>query len=156
MRTALILALLWASILACGLIAGVYLAFSSFVMPALARIEPSAGVAAMNAINVDILSSIFMPLFFGATVMAVLLAAYGVWRWGEPGSMFMVAGAAIWLAGMFCVTVIFNVPLNDRLAENSQAAWATYLSEWTRWNSARCAASIISTILYALAATNLD
>jgi hypothetical protein len=35
----------------CGLVAGVFFAFSSFVMNALARLQPAQGVAAMQAIN---------------------------------------------------------------------------------------------------------
>jgi uncharacterized membrane protein len=39
--------LTFASALGCGLIAGVFFAFSSFVMRALARLPPARGVAAM-------------------------------------------------------------------------------------------------------------
>jgi uncharacterized membrane protein len=35
--------LLWFDAVGCGLLAGVYFAFSTFVMTALSRIEPSAG-----------------------------------------------------------------------------------------------------------------
>jgi uncharacterized membrane protein len=37
--------------LGCGLNAGVFLAFSSFVMKALARLQPAQGIAAMQSIN---------------------------------------------------------------------------------------------------------
>ncbi len=40
--------------LGCGLIAGVFFAFSSFVMNALARIQPTQGIAAMQSINITI------------------------------------------------------------------------------------------------------
>jgi uncharacterized membrane protein len=41
-----------ASALGCGLVAGVSFAFSAFVMPALKRLKPAEGIAAMQAINV--------------------------------------------------------------------------------------------------------
>jgi uncharacterized membrane protein len=37
--------------LGCGLNAGVFFAFSSFVMKALARLQPAQGIAAMQSIN---------------------------------------------------------------------------------------------------------
>lgn len=40
--------------LGCGLIAGVFFAFSTFVMKGLARIPTEAGVAAMQSINVTV------------------------------------------------------------------------------------------------------
>jgi len=39
------------SALGCGLTAGVFFAFSSFVMKALGRIQPAQGIAAMQSIN---------------------------------------------------------------------------------------------------------
>lgn len=47
----LILVLLWISSLGCGLIAGLYFAFSAFIMKALGRIEQAVGMSAMNSIN---------------------------------------------------------------------------------------------------------
>jgi uncharacterized membrane protein len=38
--------------LGCGLIAGVFFAFSVFVMSALARLQPAQGIAAMQSINI--------------------------------------------------------------------------------------------------------
>ena len=60
--------LLWFSALGCGVMAGVYFAFSTFIMTSLDRLDQTAGIAAMNAINVDIVRSLFMPLFLGTTV----------------------------------------------------------------------------------------
>lgn len=39
--------------LGCGLIAGVFFAFSTFVMSALARLQPAQGIAAMQSINME-------------------------------------------------------------------------------------------------------
>lgn len=46
--------------LGCGLIAGVFIAFSTFVMKALARLPPDEGIAAMQSINVSVLNSWFI------------------------------------------------------------------------------------------------
>ena len=46
--------------LGCGLVAGVFFAFSPFVMKALARLPAEQGVAAMQAINVAAITFAFM------------------------------------------------------------------------------------------------
>jgi len=43
----------------------------------------AAGISAMNAINVDIVRSLFMPLFLGGTLAAAALAVMAILRWGE-------------------------------------------------------------------------
>ncbi|MBI5131289.1 MAG: DUF1772 domain-containing protein [Rhodopseudomonas palustris] len=147
MMPALVTALLWFGAIGCGLMAGVYFTFSAFVMTALARLPPASGIAAMNAINADIVRSLFLPLFFGTTLAAAALAALGVLQWGEPGAAAMAAGGAIYVLGMFVVTVARNVPLNNALAATDPASaaaaepWATYVRDWTWWNHLRTVAS---------------
>jgi uncharacterized membrane protein len=146
--------LLWFSAIGCGLLAGLYFAFSSFVMTALGRIDRAHGVSAMNAINSTILSSLFMPLFFGTTLASLILAVVALFRWSEPGSTAMLAGGLIYVAGMFLCTVFFNVPLNNALAAvdpaSAEAApvWARYLRDWTLWNHVRTIASTAACALY--------
>lgn len=154
MRQLFTAGLLWFSALGCGLLGGVYFAFSTFIMTSLGRIDQAAGIAAMNAINVEIVRSLFMPIFIGTTLTSAALAVMTVFRWGEPGAIAMLAGGAVYVIGMFLVTVIFNVPLNDALAAahpaNAEAAslWARYLQDWTFWNHVRTAASIGACALF--------
>src|SRR5215469_4058099 len=136
-------ALLWFSAIGCGLLAGTYFAFSAFVMTALARIEPAQGIAAMNSINVTIVKSLFMPLFLATTATSAALAVLALLSWSEPGAMAILAGGLLHLLGMFAITAIFNVPLNDALAAadptgaQGAALWARYLEDWTFWNHVR-------------------
>jgi uncharacterized membrane protein len=153
MHNAWITGLLWFSVVGCGLMAGVYFAFSGFVMTALSRIDRASGVAAMNAINAVILRSLFMPLFFGTTVAALILAVMALARWGTAGALSMLVGGVAYVLGMFVVTMLFNVPLNNLLqaAEPSIADaapnWARYLREWTMWNHVRTIASTVACAL---------
>jgi uncharacterized membrane protein len=152
-----IAALLWFSAIGCGLLAGLYFAFSAFIMTSLGRIGPSAGIAAMNAINVDIVRSLFIPLYFGTTLAGAVLAVIGLLRWGEPGAFASLAGGVIYVAGMFVVTMLFNVPLNNALATVDPASgegatvWARYLKDWTLWNHMRTVACTVATIFFVLA-----
>ncbi len=154
MRQLLAPALLWFSAIGCGLLAGVYFAFSAFVMTALSRIDQAAGISAMNAISVEIVRSLFMPLFVGTTLTAAALAVLALFRWGMPGSTAMLAGGVIYVLGMFVVTAVFNVPLNDALAAvdpsgaEGLSVWARYLRNWTLWNHVRTVASTAACALF--------
>jgi uncharacterized membrane protein len=155
MRQILTSALLWFSAIGCGLLAGVYFAFSAFVMTSLGRIGPPSGIAAMNAINADIVKSLFMPLFLGTSLSALLLAISGAFAWKEPGAIAMCAGGILYVIGMTIVTMAFNVPLNDALAAVAPASeaslWSRYLTEWTWWNHVRTVACAVSFVLFIVA-----
>src|SRR5262245_39759020 len=57
-----------------GLMAGLFFAFSSFIMAALAKLPAEQGIAAMNSINVTILNATFGLVFFGTTLLCLGLA----------------------------------------------------------------------------------
>lgn len=143
MSTVWLSGLLWFSALGCGLLAGLFFAFSAFIMSALGRLPPAAGIAAMNAINAAILRSLFMPVFLGTTLSAGLLAAIALFRWQEPGAGAMFCGGTIHVLGMFACTMFIEVPQNNalqRVDPDSEAAspiWQRYLIRWTTWNHVR-------------------
>lgn len=154
MMQILVPGLLWFSAIGCGLLAGLYFAFSAFIMTALGRIGQAAGIAAMNAINVAIIQSLFMPIFLGTTATSATLSAIALFRWGEPGATAMLVGGSLYVLGMFAVTMIFNVPLNNALAVVDPASteatplWARYLADWTKWNHVRTVASTVACALF--------
>jgi uncharacterized membrane protein len=143
--------------LGCALMAGLFFAFSVSVMRALGRIAPEAGMAAMQAINVAILNPVFLTVFMGTAVACAVVAAAGVLRWGEPGAAWRLAGGALYLAGTFLVTVVFNVPMNEALAgaapddPEARGLWERYLARWTAWNHVRAAAALAATAALVLA-----
>jgi uncharacterized membrane protein len=154
MRQLLTTGVLWFSAIGCGLMAGVYFAFSAFVMRSLASIAPASGIAAMNAINVKILGSLFMPLFLGTTLTAAILAGLAIFAWSDPRAIAMLAGDTLYVIGMFAVTMVFNVPLNDALAvidpasAQGAASWQRYIRDWTLWNHVRTLASAVASALF--------
>ena len=151
--------LLWFSALGCGLLAGLYFAFSTFIMTALGRIELVHSVSAMNSINATILRSLFMPVFVGTTLSGLALAIAALSHWGRPGAVLMLAGGLIYVVGMFVVTMVCNVPLNNRLAAADPAnaettsVWARYLKEWTLWNHVRTISSLAASAFFIAAIT---
>lgn len=154
MADALYTIALWAAALAAGGMAGVYFAFSTFVMRALAALPGADGPAAMRSINRVILRSAFLPLFFASTGLSAGLALWALRDLSAPGAPPALAGGGLYVAGMFVVTVAFNVPRNDRLdraapgsAEEAEI-WRAYLSEWTAWNHVRTVACALSCGLF--------
>jgi uncharacterized membrane protein len=157
--SAWITGLLWFSAIGCGLMAGVYFAFSGFIMTALSRVDQASGVAAMNSINTVILRSLFLPLFFGTTLAALILAITAVFRWSAPGTATTLVGGVAYVVGMFVVTMLLNVPLNNALqavdsaSADAATTWGHYLREWTRWNHVRTVSSTAACALFIAALT---
>ena len=136
-----------------GLMAGVYLAFSVVIMKSLATLKPSQGIDAMNAINKVILKTAFMPLFFGSSILALVIIAAGLWCQSEPGAGKALTAGLIYFFGMSVSTAAFNVPLNTKLAQvtgdgdEAQRTWHEYLSHWTGWNSSRTLWSFVTLVI---------
>ena len=146
-----------ASILA-ALSGGIFYAFSSFVMGALARLERAEGIRAMQSINVVVINPAFFVVFFGAGV-AALAAVTGSFVGGDPsGRVAIVIGAAAYVLGCIGVTVVGNVPLNDRLAAidadgpDAASVWSTYLERWTIWNHVRTFFCVVAAVAFVIAA----
>jgi uncharacterized membrane protein len=124
-----------------GIVGGVFFVFSVAIMPAFARLSPEHGVAVMRAVNVTIVRAPFMIVFVGtalACVAEVVLAPTAPAAW---------IGAALYLLGGFGVTVVVNVPLNNRLMTGDpDDVWPIYATRWTAWNHVRAAACIAAAI----------
>lgn len=142
------------AIIATGLVAGVILAFSDFVMKSLALIPPEAGSEAMQVINRKVYGSIFIALLIGMSVYSVLLGGYAFLRLEGSAATWIIAGSTIYLIGTFLVTVVFNVPMNQKLDVMDHTAlstanyWATYLKNWTFWNHVRTMAPTAAMVCF--------
>jgi uncharacterized membrane protein len=143
--------------LGCALMAGVFFAFSSFVMTALRRLPATQGIAAMQSINKLAVTPVFMTALFGTAVACVGLGAWATISWGEGPSALVLAGGALYLVGTIGVTIACNVPLNNRLAtlhpQGAGAAgyWDEYVTRWTAWNHVRTVAALAAAALLTVA-----
>jgi uncharacterized membrane protein len=138
-----------------ALAAGIFFAFSSFIMKALARLPSSEGMAAMQSINIAVINPAFMTVFMGTTAISLMLVIIAIWAWSMPAAPYFLTGGLLYFIGTFLVTGMGNVPLNDQLAamdaDDPRASdiWMHYLDEWTRLNTIRtvCAAAAAMVIL---------
>jgi len=146
-----------AAALGCGLIAGVFFAFSAFVMGALARLPSAQGIAAMQSINIVVINPVFLGVFFGTAVLCFVLIVAALIAWGESGAMPLLAGSVLYLVGTIGVTMACNVPRNNALAAvaadaaDSTRVWSRYVAEWTAWNHVRTGAALLAAASFMIA-----
>ena len=143
-----------------GLSAGIFFAFSTFVMQALAQQPNDQGLATMQSINITVINPWFMVVFFGPAVACIFLIISLLFQGNQAISGYCLAGSLVYLIGTIGVTIAGNIPLNDALAIVSPDSaegtilWAKYLSDWTFWNHIRTAAAFLAATLFAIALCN--
>lgn len=146
-----------ATALGSGIIAGVFFAFSTFIMRALARMPAPQGMAAMQQINITVLNPLFLLVFMGCALASLVLIVMAAMRWSQQGALLVILGAGLYLIGTLLVTIFGNVPLNDALAKANPASpeglslWERYQATWTLWNHVRTVAALGAAALLTLA-----
>jgi uncharacterized membrane protein len=144
----LLFALTLFAALGCGVVAGVFFAFSAFVMRAFARLPAQQGIAAMQAINVAAITPAFMVALFGTALACGALIVSSLLVWGEPFAAYLLSGGALYLVGTIVPTGVYHVPRNDALAKieprgaGAEDHWSRYLRGWTAGNHVRFAAAL--------------
>ena len=143
--------------LGAALVAGIFFAFSTFIMTALSRLLPEQGIASMHFINVAVLNPCFLAVFFRTALGSIALALLGILYWDASGSTYLVSGSLLYLIGCILVTIVLNVPLNNALADVEPGSkegtemWTRYLSTWTTWNHLRTVASLAAAASFIVA-----
>ena len=134
--------------------AGLFFAFSTFVMRALSRLPADHAMAAMQQINAAITTALFGLAFFGTALvcLAIIVATFASALSSLPAALFL-AGSLLYLVGVIGVTIAFNVPLNNALAGSTvaQAAdyWPRYVQAWLAWNHVRTVLATASLLCFA-------
>lgn len=139
-----------------GLMAGLFYAFNVAVVPSLRSIKATQHIAAMQAINTKIKNPVFFLSFFGPTLL-LPLAAY--LHRGAEEFPWLIAAAALHILGPNGVTIVGNIPLNEKLdkidanklseaeAEQIRQDFQRPGSPWMQWHNVRTLAAIASTAL---------
>jgi len=136
-----------------GTSAGAFFTFSTFTMAGLKRLAPAQGAAAMQAINKEAPTPLFMLLLFGTGAACLVLMIYTALHLQEPGSEYQLIAGALYIVGVVLVTIGYHVPRNNMLdsldpsSAEGIAYWATYLEEWVRMNHVRTIAPLLAAVL---------
>jgi uncharacterized membrane protein len=153
----LLYVLTFTTALGSGIIAGLFFAFSTFVMTALARLPAEQGISAMQSINTTILNPLFSLVFMGTTLLCLILGIVSFLKLGTDSATYMLAGCILYFFGVILVTIVFNVPLNNSLEAvvpgSSEGAllWTHYLKSWMPWNHVRTIASLAALASFIIA-----
>lgn len=119
---------------------GLYFIFSNTIMSSLKQFESGADV--MVAINEVILNPLFMAVFWISGLGSLYLVIFA------DGLLFI--SGVIFFMGTTFITVLRNVPLNNRLRDSGPdraQVWQQYLDKWVFWNHVRSVAAVTSGLL---------
>ena len=138
-----------------GLLAGVFFAFSCGVAPGLRRVDDGVYVMAFRAINRSIVNLLFLLVFLGAPIATAAAAVLHLDGARREVLACLVPALVLSLLS-FAVTVLVNVPLNNRLAAaptgdaQLRKARDDFEIHWNRWNHVRTATSTAALVLLAI------
>ena len=144
-------------VVGCGLLGGVFFAFSAFVMSGLNRLPASKATAAMQSINVTAQHPPLMLALFGTAAVCGALVYRAISTWGDRRALLLLIGAVTYLIGAVLVTIAVNVPLNNQLAgvqaggPSVSADWHHFVTLWTLANHARAVLCLAGCALLATA-----
>ena len=134
--------------------AGALFTFSTFTIEGLRRLPPSQGASAMQSINKQAPTPLFMLVLFGTAAVCVAVGINASLNLDDAASRYQLAACALYIIGVVIVTIGYHVPRNDTLAAldpNSAEGiryWATYLNEWVPMNHVRTIVPLISAALF--------
>jgi len=141
------------AIISFGFIGGVYFAFSFFIIQSLKKTGDLEAIRTMNEINLVILKSPFILLFFFSSLIAFILFLKNLILY----KLISKEGfsSLIFLVGMFLCTAVKNVPLNKKLADfdftdtscRPGIEWNDYYKNWIKWNHIRTVSCFLSMVL---------
>ncbi|MGA9584001.1 MAG: DUF1772 domain-containing protein [Terracidiphilus sp.] len=114
-----------------GLLIGTEFAVAAFINPILRKLGAREELRAIRLFAAKLGAE--MPFWYSASFL--LLIAEAVMRRGEPGFLLLIAAGAIW-AGVIVLTLVFLVPINNRLARvDPDAAGEPALKEHGQWDA---------------------
>ena len=144
------------AILLIGIMAGIFFTWSNAVKPGIGKLSDIEYWRALQAMNRVILNKAFIVIFLGA-VIAVTVVPIAHFKLFPDNIfwLFIITLATYWI-GVFGVTVLGNVPLNELLDEINlesitlEEIKALRTSIEVKWNNLNLIRSISSGITFVL------
>ncbi|QUH06015.1 DUF1772 domain-containing protein [Saccharopolyspora erythraea] len=126
-----------------GVNAGVFFAFSAFIMPGLHELPAGVAIPAMQAFNRTAVTAPFMLVLLGTAVLCVVVIIRAFMTWSTASGRWMLGGAVVYLLAAIVITVVCSVPINDAIdaltpfSSEAVASWADLSTRWLWWNHLR-------------------
>jgi uncharacterized membrane protein len=111
----------------------------------------------MQSIIVAIKNPLFLTIFFVTAALAALLGIAASLRWPKPGGLWLLIGSLLYLNGPFGVTLLKNLPLNNKLAAiklesaDESRFWNEFCAAWGMWNHVRWLGALGASAAFILA-----
>lgn len=137
-----------------ALIAGLFYAYSCSIVLGLGKLSDTEYLKSMQNINREILNPVFFMSFMGTAVL--LPVTTFLFRGESSVFIFLLLASAAYLIGVFGVTIVGNVPLNDMLdkfdissstIEAIKQMRESFENRWNLLNTVRTIFSVISIVL---------
>lgn len=137
-----------------ALIAGLFYAYSCSVVLGLGKLSDAEYLKAMQNINREILNPVFFMSFMGTAIL--LPVSTFLFRGEQPAFIFLLIATFVYLIGVFGVTIVGNVPMNNLLdqfdiststAEAVKQMRENFENRWNFLNNIRTVFSVISILL---------
>ena len=129
------------AVVSAGLGSGIFLAFSSGVMPGLRRADDPAYVAAMRGINIAVINPAFLLPIFLTPVLIGAAAVVAFISGASTTGVLLLVGGALFLIGGVLLTGARNIPLNNALeaskGSDPASARAAFDRPWRASNHVR-------------------
>jgi uncharacterized membrane protein len=133
-----------------GLLIGTEFAVSVFINPVLWKLEDRAQAAAIRLFAARLGTA--MPFWYAVSLL--LLGLEAMLRHHEPGFALLILASVIW-AVVILVTVLFLVPINNRMARLDSDSFPEEArrehKKWDTLHRLRVAALVIALVCFLLA-----
>jgi uncharacterized membrane protein len=138
-----------------SLMAGIFFAFTVSVMPGLGKLSDAGFLSAMQSINREIQNPVFFLVFFGVLIL-LPFAIYLHYHADRSAFLLLTAATLVYFIGVFGVTILGNIPLNNQLdqfdiaratPENLQSFRAHFEGKWNTFNSVRTVSSLLAAVI---------
>ena len=143
-----------------ALMAGLFYSYSYSAVPGLKLLNDAEYIASMQSINKAIQNPVFFTCFFGTLILFPLSIYLNYIQHPPLRFWLLLTAAIIYLTGVFGVTVVGNIPLNNALekfnllnASKDAIGLQRTLFErpWNNLNTIRTISSILSLVLTIIA-----
>jgi len=145
-----------------GLSVGLFYAWQVSVIPGTKLIRDKSYLETMQSINREILNPAFFLIFFGSMI-GLILSSILMYSNKEISFLFILSSTISYIIGPMGITVLGNVPLNDKLdriylkkisSEESKELRISYEGKWNKYHLLRTVFAIISFLLLTVAFIN--
>ena len=142
-----------------ALLAGVFFGYAVSVNWALAKLGDREYVRAMQQINIVIQNGLFFLTFMGPVALLPVITYMARDASNPLYFPLLLAATILYIVGSFMLTVMGNVPYNERLAKvnadgnEAASARARFEKPWNAMHAVRTVASITAATLLVIACT---